>query len=302
MNAAIDIFIETDDLIPKIVNRSKRQDIQPNGKAVNISFILKMLGIDSIATGFSAGFTGRFIEEELEKKGIKTDFVHTSGITRLNVFTNVINQNTEYKLVNPGPYVNQKEIDAMLEKISALKKGDILCVSGSLPKGVEPNIYIQIAHLAKKNNFDLVLDISSDIILDCLFCLPLILKPNIDELAQWFGKKNIDKQEAVKYAKELVLKGARNVIVSLGADGALYLDKKIGLYTNAPEGKVVNTACAGDAMLGAFLAGLIENKPIDENLKFAVCAGSSTAFRAGLTDFSDIPDLIKNIKTADIKS
>ncbi len=93
MNPAIDIVEELDQYLPHVVNRAMAQDIQANGKGVNISFVLKMLGLDSVATGFSAGFTGRFVEEELEKKGIVADFVPVAGITRLNVFTRVYSEN-----------------------------------------------------------------------------------------------------------------------------------------------------------------------------------------------------------------
>jgi 1-phosphofructokinase len=301
MNTAIDIFIAVNDLIPKVVNRTLGQDIQANGKAVNISFVLKMLGISSVATGFSAGFTGRFIEEELAKKGIKPDFVHTEGITRLNVFTNVISQNTEYKLVNPGPFVSEENMKELLAKISAICSDDILCVSGSNPKGVPEDINVQIAQIAQKNGFKFVLDSSSSDVLDSLFCKPYILKPNIDELADWFGKKSLTDEEVVEYAKKLIEKGAQNVIVSLGSQGAIFVNKETAIYANAPKGKVVNTACAGDTMLATFLAGLVENKPIKDILRKAVAAGSSTAFKPGLTDFSDIDALTEQVKVVDIK-
>jgi 1-phosphofructokinase len=300
MNPAIDIFISVDDMQPSIVNRTKEQDVQPNGKAVNISFILRKLGVPSIAMGFSAGFTGRFIEEELSKKGIGVDFIHIDGITRLNIFTNVISKNLEYKLVNPGPTVTVSQVKNLLDNLRGLGKGDILCVSGSLPVGVSEDIYLKIAKEADKNGFDLVLDSSSPAVLDTLFCKPYILKPNNDELAAWFGKKNLSKSEIVKYAQKLVDKGARHVVVSLGADGAVYFGEKGSLYVNAPSGKVVNTACAGDTMLAAFIVKLMRTRSIDEILKFAVAAGSSTAFRPGLTDFSDVYDMAEQLKAEDI--
>lgn len=100
LNLAIDLFIETDTMEPFTVNRTKDDDIQANGKGVNVSLILKMLGVDTTALGFRAGFTGNYIEDYLQEKEISTDFIEVPGMTRINVFTQVNQTKEEYKLVN----------------------------------------------------------------------------------------------------------------------------------------------------------------------------------------------------------
>lgn len=135
MNLAIDLYIETEQLIPKVVNRTIDDDIQANGKGVNVSLLLKMLGIPNTALGFSGGFTGEYIEQFLNKQDIQTDFVTVDGITRINVFTQVNSEQTEYKLVNKGPEIDSPSIDTLLQQIRQFKSGDYLCVSGSLPRG-----------------------------------------------------------------------------------------------------------------------------------------------------------------------
>ena len=89
LNLAIDLFIETDQLNPFVVNRTNQDDIQANGKGVNVSMILKMLGIESTAMGIKADFTGQYIEDFLKERSIKTDFLEVPGMTRINVFTQV---------------------------------------------------------------------------------------------------------------------------------------------------------------------------------------------------------------------
>ena len=91
LNLAIDLFIETDEMKPSQVNRTNDDDIQANGKGVNVSLIMKQLGIDSTALGFKAGFTGNYIEDYLHQKDISTDFISVPGMTRINVFTQVNN-------------------------------------------------------------------------------------------------------------------------------------------------------------------------------------------------------------------
>lgn len=89
LNLAIDLFIDTQEMSPKIVNRTDEYDVQANGKGVNVSLILQQLGVTSTALGFKAGFTGNFIDDTLRNEGIYTDFIEVDGITRINVFTHV---------------------------------------------------------------------------------------------------------------------------------------------------------------------------------------------------------------------
>lgn len=301
MNPAIDLFVLTEVYDSKVVNRTLKEEIQPNGKGVNISFILRMLGISNTAIGFSGGFTGDFIQEELSKKHILTDFVGVEGITRINVFTHVEKEKTEYKLVNKGPEIKDKSMKDLLEKINRLTEGDILFVSGSLPLGVKDNVLVEISQASERNKFKLILDTSSKVVLDCLQYQPYCIKPNEEELAEWFGKRQLSKQEIIQFGNKLVELGAENVLVSLGKEGCLFFNDRKKLYVNAPKGKVINTACSGDTLLGTFIGRLEQNMNEEEALMDAVAAGSSTAFSSWLTDFSDIDKLKEQMKLTNIK-
>ncbi|MGX7264235.1 1-phosphofructokinase [Enterococcus crotali] len=301
MNLAIDLFIETETMEPKVVNRTLDDDIQANGKGVNVSLILKKLNIDSTAIGFSGGFTGRYIEEFLNQKEIATEFIPIAENTRINVFTQVNQEHTEYKLVNKGPKIPREKINELLKRIEKIEAGSYLCVSGSLPQGISEVILVEISQIAHKNKVNLVLDSSYMSVMDCLVYQPYLLKPNEEELAKWFGQKDIPLEESPTYLKRLIHKGAQRVLLSFGGKGCFYADKDRIIYGNAPTGKVVNTACAGDSLLGTFISGLLMNEPLDKTLKHSIAAGSSTAFRKGLTDFSDIKELEKQIQIQTIE-
>lgn len=120
LNPAIDLVIVTKKLEPKVVNRTEKFELQSNGKGINVSFILKKLGIDSVATGIGGGFTLDYIVSGLKEKGIQTNFFKVKEPTRVNVFTNVIDENTEYKEVNPGPIINQTVQDKFLQYLTPL--------------------------------------------------------------------------------------------------------------------------------------------------------------------------------------
>ncbi|GAY76672.1 tagatose-6-phosphate kinase [Sporolactobacillus inulinus] len=138
MNPAIDLFTQFNHFEPYVVNRSVFEDYQANGKTINISFMLKKMNMDSVATGFTGGFTGNYIEEELKRAGIVTDFVSIEGITRINTFIKAPDR--EYKVVNRGPEISLDAQKQLIEKISKLGHNDLLFVSGSLPRGVDDSI------------------------------------------------------------------------------------------------------------------------------------------------------------------
>ena len=302
MNLAIDLFIETEHLYESKVNRALSDDIQANGKGVNVSFIMKRLGLENTALGFSGGFTGKYVADNLEAEGIAAPFVEVEGLTRINVFTKVNATCQEFKLVNQGPLVNEAAQCRLLQQISKFKKGDYLVVSGSLPRGVPSQILYDIAKLCYEKGVNLIFDVSDCIIMDSLSFHPFLLKPNEEELATWFGKNQLEEEQLISYAKQLIVKGARHVLLSLGQDGAIFIDSHFNVYqANAPRGKVVNTACAGDTVLGTFWAGFIRQESLERVLAKSVAAGSSTAFRSGITDFSDVNELKEQIMVKKIK-
>ncbi|HFD1721088.1 MULTISPECIES: 1-phosphofructokinase [Enterococcus] len=296
MNLAIDLFIETEEMHPFMVNRTKEDDIQANGKGVNVSLVLKMLDFPSTALGFSVGFTGKYIEDYLQQKQIQTDFIEVPGMTRINVFTQVNQTGEEYKLVNQGPEIPQTAVHNFLNQIRVLQAEDYLCVSGSLPRGLSPKVLIEISRICQEKGVHLIIDSSDQEAMDCLPYRPFLLKPNEEELSSWFGRKMVTDEDYFVYGQRLVELGAENVLLSLGEKGAILFTKDRVFRGNSPKGKVVNTACAGDTMLGAFLAGYMNRRPLDETLRKSIAAGSSTAFRKGLTDFLDVEELSKQIK------
>lgn len=296
MNLAIDLFIETEEMHPFMVNRTKEDDIQANGKGVNVSLVLNMLGFPSTALGFSAGFTGKYIEDYLQQKQIQTDFIEVPGMTRINVFTKVNQTKEEYKLVNQGPEIPQTAVHNFLNQIRVLQAEDYLCISGSLPRGLSPKVLIEISRICQEKGIHLIIDSSDQEAMDCLPYRPFLLKPNEEELSSWFGRKMVTDEDYFVYGQRLVELGAENVLLSLGEKGAILFTKDRVFRGNSPKGKVVNTACAGDTMLGAFLAGYMNRRPLDETLRKSIAAGSSTAFRKGLTDFLDVEELSKQIK------
>lgn len=293
LNPAIDLFVALEDLKPNIVNRTFDEDYQANGKGINISFVLNMLGLQSTALGFIAGFTGHYIQDELRKKGVQTDFIEVDGITRVNVF---VHGPEEFKIVNRGPVIPASKTEAMLDKIRRIPEESYLFVSGSLPLGMSDAVYVEIAKIAQEQRIKLILDISSQRILDCLPYQPFLIKPNDEEISSWFGQSSLSKEKLIKKGTQLLEKGAQKILISRGEQGSILISPDKVIEVSSVHGKVVNTACAGDTLLASFIAKLLAGEKEEEALRFASAAGASTAFSKGLTSFHDVPSLMNNIR------
>ncbi|WP_239751845.1 1-phosphofructokinase [Mammaliicoccus sp. H-M34] len=292
LNTAIDMFVHMNDFKPDYVNRSIYDEFQPNGKGVNISVILSKLGTPNIATGFVGGFSGKFVKDELEKMNIQTDFIEVEGNTRINVFLK--SNQGEYKIVNSGPIIKKNEINSLLSKIKNLNSNDILFVSGSLPKGLDGEILLTIAKLSKSIGFKLIIDTSHPILKEIIKYKPFLIKPNEEELQNLFPDHDLNSDKDIAFVSNLLIKeGCQNVIVSVGGNGAYFFNKYCSYYCTAPKGEVINTAGAGDTILATYYHTFQETLDEATALKRAVAAGSSTAFKSGLTDFSDTEKLFK---------
>lgn len=303
LNPAIDLFIKTQEMQPNTVNRTESYDVQANGKGVNVSFVLHRLGIVNTALGVGAGFTLDYITNFLRENEIPNIFYKDKGFTRINVFTRVLNENNEYKLVNPGPNISVQTLNKLIDKIKTLNKTDWLCVCGSFAQGINSSIIITLGKLSQKYGFKLIIDTSYSDVLDVLKFHPYLIKPNEEELISWFGADHDTSIETITVlAKKAIIAGAENVLVSLGSRGALLVTPDSVFFGNAPKINVLNTAGAGDTMLGTFIAGRFSGLDDDKNLLNAIVAGSDTARKAWLTNFDGTEELKQQVVVQRLKS
>ena len=287
LNPAIDYIMHPESFALGTVNRSKNEEIYLGGKGINVSRVLKNMGIDSVATGFVAGFTGKAIEDGLEDMGIKTDFVRLShGNSRINV---KIKGKAESEINGCGPQLNEIDLALLFDKISALKSGDLLILSGSAPQGLDASVYEKILQKSSDLDIKAVVDAEGELLLNTLKYKPFLIKPNLTELSEISGNQLKSRDKVVEYAIRLQAMGARNVLVSMAENGAILIGEngKVNM-TAAPKGKVVNSVGAGDSMVAGFLKGYIEKEDSQYALKLSVAAGSATAFSGDLANEKEI--------------
>ncbi|MCR5155348.1 MAG: 1-phosphofructokinase [Butyrivibrio sp.] len=294
-NPAIDYVVRmSSELLPGMTNRSDSEECYFGGKGINVSTILKNLGIENTALGFTAGFTGKAIVESVNSKGILADFIELpEGMSRINV---KIKGQAETEINAQGPKIPEDAQEKLFSRIKDLKDGDILILAGSIPNSLPSDVYERIIALVADKKIDVVVDATKDLLKNVLKYHPFLIKPNNHELGEMFDTVLKTDEELEIHAKKLQEMGARNVLISMAGDGAMLIAEtgekfRIGV----PKGKVRNSVGAGDSMVAGFIAGYLKTGSYEEALKMGTAAGSATAFSDDLATGEAITQLYQNL-------
>ncbi len=275
LNPSLDYLFTVEDFKLGMTNRTTSEELLPGGKGINVSIVLQRLGLSSTALGFVAGFTGEEIRRRLDAMGLATDFVSVPG----------------------GPSVGEKEVSALVQKLDPLTRGDILVLSGSIPKPLPADFYARILARLSGRGVLTVVDATGASLLAALPYHPFLVKPNIDELSALFGASLTDRASALPYARELQRRGAENVLVSLGREGALLSagDGSV-MEAAAPKGKLINAVGAGDSMVAGFVAGWLESRSYAHAFRMGLAAGSASAFSEHLAERENVEQLLSRME------
>ena len=293
-NPALDYVIRMEKLDLGMVNRSSAEAIFYGGKGINVSTVLNNIGVESVALGFVAGFTGQEIEEGVKALGVTTDFIHLpEGLSRINV---KIKAEQETEINGQGPQIKMEQVEGLFEQLERLKEGDCLVLAGTIPASLPSDIYEQIMERLQGRDIHIVVDATKDLLLNVLKYHPFLIKPNNHELGEMFHTVLQSDEEIIAYAKELQDMGARNVLVSMAGDGAILVTEtdevhKIGV----PKGTVVNSVGAGDSMVAGFIASYFREHDYLKALKYGTATGSATAFSEGLAPKEKVEELLKTL-------
>lgn len=298
-NPAIDYVVHTGEMKLGMTNRSEREEMYFGGKGINVSIVLRELGVDSKALGFTAGFTGEAIEKGLADMGIDTDFVRlASGNSRINV---KIKSEEETELNGQGPDIDDDAVAALFEKLETLRDGDTLVLAGSIPSSLPSDIYERILAKLAGRDIRTVVDATKDLLLNVLKYKPFLIKPNNHELGEMFGVALSTDADIEKYARKLQEMGARNVLISMAGDGAMLIDETGEKHRcGVCKGTVKNSVGAGDSMVAGFTAGIQQGDQGDQSdyeyaLKLGTAAGGATAFSDGLAQKEKIAELLETL-------
>ncbi len=294
-NPAVDYVVGLDgELRLGDINRNCRESCQYGGKGINVSNVLRTLGVDTVALGFVAGFTGEGLEKGLQEMGLVTDFVHLpEGLTRINV---KIHAGVETAINGIGPTISLDDMTCFFAKLDRLQDGDTLVLSGSVPASLGADIYANIMAYVQDKAVRVVVDATGELLWKALPYKPFLVKPNDEELGELFGTVSVTDGQILEQAKKLQEMGARNVLVSMAGNGALLLDEMGNHHRiGCPAGEVINSVGAGDSMVAGFLAGYQMTEDYTYALKLGTAAGSATAFSLALGSKQKIMELLATL-------
>lgn len=305
-NPSLDYIVSVDNFETGKVNRTSEEVIFPGGKGINVSIVLKNLGLESTPLGFVAGFTGNEIKRLLGEFAIDGDFIEVKkGISRINVKLRSLMENEagekkvdeESEINGMGPMIDETELNEFYTKLDSLQKGDVLVLAGSIPTVLPSTIYRDIMARLQEKEILIVVDATRDLLVNVLEYHPFLIKPNNHELGEIFGVEIKDKDEVVTYAKKLQDMGARNVLISMAGDGAVLVAEDGTTYrTEAPKGKVKNSVGAGDSMVAGFVYGYLTESDYEKAFYYGVCTGSASAFSENLATKQEVETLLDTIK------
>jgi 1-phosphofructokinase len=290
-NPSLDYVVKVEDFKLGVVNRTESEEIFEGGKGINVSIVLKNLGIDSVALGFVAGFTGQEIERGVKNQGCNSDFIQLkNGLSRINV---KLKAKVESEINAQGPQIGTDDLEKLYSQLELLKEGDFLVLSGSIPNTLPEDIYEKIIEHLSGKNIHFVVDATKDLLRKVLKYHPFLIKPNNYELGEMFDLMLDTREDIITCAKKLQEEGAINVLVSMAGDGAILISEMGRVYTSkAPKGEVINSVGAGDAMVAGFLAGYITSGNLEDAFKMGVAAGSASAFSDKLATKEEVIQLL----------
>lgn len=293
LNPSIDYIVRLDQVQVGSVNRMDSDDKFAGGKGINVSRVLKRLGIENTATGFIGGFTGKFITDNLVSEGIASNFVEVNQDTRINV---KIKADAETEINGPGPEISTEKLAELKEILSSLTPADTVVFAGSSPKNLGNVVYKELIGLTRKTGAQVVCDFEGQTLLDSLEFEPLLVKPNNHELGDIFGVKleNLDQIES--YARQILDKGAQHVIISMAGDGALLVTSERTYFAKPIKGTVKNSVGAGDSMVAGFTGEFVRSGDAVEAFKWGVACGTATTFSDDLATADYIKETYEKVE------
>lgn len=278
LNPTVDGSSSAEKIRPLHKIRTTDERYHPGGGGINVARVIRELGGSALALYLAGGAPGNLLEDLLTNAGIDAWRIPIKGYTRIahTVFERSSQQ--EYRFVPDGPEVSAREWDACL---AALENHDFdyVVASGSLPRGLPADAYHRVVDIAARKEARVILDTSGEALRATLDKGVYLAKPSIGELEGLFGHPLRDPAAA---ARALVEAGNAEVVaVTLGRDGALLVSKDATWRLQAPPVEAQSAVGAGDSFVAAITVAVVQGRPLDAALAYAVAAGTAAVLSPG---------------------
>lgn len=283
-NPSIDCTMEMEQLVVGRLNRVNNKIVTYSGKALNSAIGVKRLGGDSFATGFMYENEGSLFVSNLDKEGVKNSFIWNKGHVRTN-YKIVDNRSMLTEINDKGEMVSKENQQKLLSLVETLSpSASVVIMSGSLPSGVLDDYYFKLAKAVDKKA-KIIVDTEGEKLKKSLSAGVYMVKPNLRELEQIAGESLSNRKDMLKACYSLIDRGAENVLLSLGREGAILTDGSNSYFCKSTSVAVNSTVGAGDSMVAAASVMIEQGAEKAEILKNAVAAGTASITTPGTNLF-----------------
>jgi tagatose 6-phosphate kinase len=303
MNPSVDIRFTVKEFKRGGVFRSMDDKQTAGGKGLNVTRVLAQLGAPVLATGLLAGNNGDFIKAELESKGIEHSFVRIPGNTRTCIA--ILEDDGQTEVLGRGPDISSEDLESFFSEFQRLlAKAKVVTMSGSLPPGAPVHTYRRLIEMAKENGATVILDTSGAPLMEGIKAKPFAIKPNLSELEFLIGRRLVSDEDLAQAMGAAVELGVKNVLVSLGAKGALALVQDQFYRVSVPKITAVNPVGSGDATVAGLAWGVYQGMELQTTLALAMACGVSNAMEqnTGQIDPRMVNKLVAKIEVKQLTS
>jgi len=288
LNTTVDKTLHIDDFQIDKVNLGRLVSLVPSGKGVNLGNVLYQLGLDAIVTGFVGQsehhLYSKYYNKSRNEKGdnkitLKERLVEVNGITRFNTTVIDPTNRTETHMRELGFEVTDEYKERLTKRLMELSTvDDLIFFSGSLPQNYSVDDFADLLKMLLGEGRKIIVDTSLDALKKAAALKPFMIKPNRQEIEYLFGKSTGSLEELARLSRDF-LDAIGMILISLGKDGGMFINKESSLYAyhNLGQERVANTVGCGDSFHAGFIYMYLNGKSFSDCLKFAVACGSSSA-------------------------
>ena len=282
LNPALDKTATVENLRLDSVNRISELRVDPGGKGINVSKVVRELGAKTVAIALLGGHTGTMLRNMLAELGIDCKVLEVEGETRTNLKIKDPALKTNTDINEPGPEVTDEQLRGMLDGlVGEVGSGDIVVLSGSLPRGAAADTYKVWVAALKKTGAKVYLDADGDKLVRGIEAKPDLIKPNEIELGAMMGRTLDADEKIVEAARELIDGGLDRVMVSMGGAGALYVARDVTIKANPVKVPVGSTVGAGDSVVAALAYAQDKGLGLEDTMRLAMATGAANVMQSG---------------------
>ena len=302
LNPALDRAILVERLMEEDTTRVYSETFYAAGKGIDVSRVIRELGGQSVALGLVGGYDGLHLEGLLINAGVMTDFTKIAHETRTNIILRERSTGRQFVISAAGPEIDSAEIGHFYRNVLEIHDMNYLVMSGSLPKGVTPNLYGQLIVAGKKKGAFIFLDTDGPALKESIEYQPTGIKPNQFELSRLIGRDLKKETEIIWTCNEIHEKGIPYILVSRGKKGLILSTKEQKIKAVAPRIEVESTVGAGDSVVAGFILAHSRGEDLEECVRLACAAGTATAQTPGteLCHREEVEKILPSIKISNL--